>query len=56
LLCWFWAFYCTNGVVFHDLFTRHADFLDAELTPQLAAALESALQRVEAERPAGALI
>lgn len=55
-LGWFWRFYCPEGVVFRGLFTRHADFLDAEITPQLAAALENALQRVEGERPAGALI
>jgi thioesterase domain-containing protein len=42
-----WLHYARGGVHFHPLFNDHDDFIRPELMPQLAAALEEALARVE---------
>ena len=42
-----WSFYAQGGVHDWPLFENHFDFIKPELTPQLAQALETALQRVE---------
>jgi amino acid adenylation domain-containing protein len=47
LLRTLWLHYARGGVLFHPLFNDHDDFIRPELMPQLAAALEEALARVE---------
>lgn len=42
-----WSFYAQGGVHDWPLFDAHFDFFKPELSPQLAQALETALQRVE---------
>jgi 3-oxoacyl-(acyl-carrier-protein) synthase/thioesterase domain-containing protein/acyl carrier protein len=42
-----WSFYAQGGVRAWPLFDDHHDFLKPELAPQLAQALETALQRAE---------
>lgn len=42
-----WSFYAQGGVRDWPLFDSHSDFIKPELAPQLAQALEIALQRVE---------
>jgi thioesterase domain-containing protein len=42
-----WSFYARSGVRCHSLFREHHEFGEAERIPELAAALESALQRAE---------
>ena len=42
-----WRFYGRAGVHLHPMFEQHFDFLQPELMPELAAALEDALAAVE---------
>jgi hypothetical protein len=42
-----WRFYARAGVSLYPIFSDHFDFYRPELMDELAAALESALKRVE---------
>jgi S-formylglutathione hydrolase FrmB len=42
-----WTFYARGGVHDWPLFDDHFDFIKPDLAPQLAQALETALQRAE---------